>query len=528
MPVARVDVVQGARGRMVALPRGGLVLGRSEDEIRRVIGAAPDTAILVLDNASVSKVHARFFWRGDDLFVEDGWWNERREHVRSRNGVHREGREILQALVLDGDELVLGDVVLRVAVEGAAYGMPRSELGEVQSTLQPSPERPASVEKRAADMLPIVETLFGAHDFTTLGQRIVAAAKEHLKPSRAAVIELEEQAQRFRILALAGAPDPSFISRTVVDESVARGVALYRSGSMPGRAPVASLIQSGATSALGATIRPRSGPVRLLYADTLLSAPHLTWTHALEAQLLAAHAAAAFDALETQRQIAEQRLRFEQLRRFFAPNVVEHLLKNPEAIGAAPQVVEASVLFADLSGYTRLSERLSNRLDTLVALLNRWLEAASRAVFAHAGTLDKFIGDAVMAVFGAPFPVANGPAQAVRAALEMREAIARISQETGEELAITVGVNTGPMLAGSVGSKKRLEFTVLGDTVNVAARLQGVAERGQILIGQATMAALGDEVEVALVGDIPVKNRRQPVKAYRVLGLRHGVSSTAG
>jgi len=140
-------------------------------------------------------------------------------------------------------------------------------------------------------------------------------------------------------------------------------------------------------------------------------------------------------------------------------------------------------------------------------------------VLGHGGTLDKFIGDAVMAVFGAPFPAPEGELSAVRCAIEMQTAIAAVARETGEPLEITVGINSGELLAGSVGSKRRLEYTVLGDTVNVAARLQGKAQPGQILIGPTTAAAVWDHIEIADAGVLELKNHA-PVAAFRVLGKR--------
>jgi len=246
--------------------------------------------------------------------------------------------------------------------------------------------------------------------------------------------------------------------------------------------------------------------------------PHLTWQHALEVQTIAAHAGAAFDALETQRQVAEQRLKFEKLRKYFASNVVDHLLKHPDEFLAKPQVVEATVLFADLSGYTALAESMADRLPELVVILGHWLDRASRVVFAHGGTLDKYIGDAVMAVFGAPFPLPDAAHRAVSSALGMRQVIGELSQEIGIDLSITVGINSGKMVAGSVGSPKRLEFTVLGDAVNVAARLQSTAQRGEILIGEDTVQQLGTAIPVEAVGPLTVKNRRTPIPTYRVLG----------
>jgi adenylate cyclase len=155
----------------------------------------------------------------------------------------------------------------------------------------------------------------------------------------------------------------------------------------------------------------------------------------------------------------------------------------------------------------------------MLEVLNRWLDAGARAVLGRGGTLDKFIGDGVMAVFGAPLPIEGGELAAVRCALDMRESLERTGRELGESLAITVGINSGDVLAGSVGSRRRLEYTVLGDTVNVASRLQGLAGPGEILVGPRTAAALEAQVLLEDAGELSLKNHAA-VKAHRVLGLK--------
>jgi adenylate cyclase len=210
-------------------------------------------------------------------------------------------------------------------------------------------------------------------------------------------------------------------------------------------------------------------------------------------------------------------VRFDQLRRFFSPAVAEHLLRSPE-LELRPQVAMCTVMFADLSGYTALAERLLREPDRLLTMLNRWLDAGAHAVLNHGGTLDKFIGDAVMAVFGVPIETPDAELRAVGCALEMRASIEALAAELGEQLEITVGINTGPVVAGTVGTKRRLEYTVLGDTVNVAARLQGRAERGEIIVGPLTAAKIAQAVALQDVGLLEVKNHA-PVQAYRVLGM---------
>ncbi len=481
-------------------------------QLPMTVGRAPDSD-LVLASPSVSKHHGELFWRGDDLFFQD---------VGSFNGTRRDGERLTEPTLLrDGDELVLGgNVMLRVKIHNASFGE-RPEKSLMEIGLVPA-ELPHA-EPLSFDLLPIVTKLYNASSHEELALQLTRAGGEVLGASRLALLELGAEGDRFRTVGLFNnmeldrrpLRDASFVSKTVLEETVARGLALFESAT---RKLSASIIASGAHSAAAATLRARDGRVRVLYADAVMGAPPLTARHAQALGLLAAHASGAFDALQARLDDARARVRFDQLRRYFSPAVVEHILAGSRDVVAKPQNVDATVLFADLVGYTKLSERLRAEPDRLMSLLNRWLDAGAEVVMEHGGTLDKFIGDCVMAVFGAPFRQDEPELTAVKCALAMRERIAAIAEETGEALSITVGINSGWLLAGNVGSKRRLEYTVLGDTVNVASRLQGQARAGEIMVGEGMLSVLEGHVELEDAGVRTLKNHG-PVRAFRVLGL---------
>ena len=501
---ASLEVIEGARVRELRLSDEGLTIGR-----------APDNDV-VLSAASISSHHAELHWRGDDLVVND---------LGSSYGTRRDGRRLeVPTILRDGDEIVLGGaVVLRLTLEGARFGAPATQLMSGDSGLIEA-DLTQGVEPLALDLLPVVESLHQASSLEELGARVVGAVGERFGPSRVALIELEPTTDRFRVLGLHNASrldrrplrDASFVSRTVVEAAVLRGVAFYREGG--GGAVVASLIRSGAHCAVAASIRPANGRVCVLYMDATMSEPPFSDGHAVALELFAAHATAAFDGLSRRQTQAENQLRFEQLRRYFSPAVVEHLLVGDAQLVDRPRMVDATVLFADLVDYTSMSEQLKGDPNALLDLLNLWLDAGARAALAHTGTLDKFIGDCVMVIFGAPFPLENEELLAVRCCLQMMVEIDRISEQIGKSLEITVGINSGAMLAGSVGSRRRLEYTVLGDTVNVAARLQGAARPGEILVGHETYERLAGKVRFEDAGSFTPKNLA-PIQTYRVKGL---------
>lgn len=497
---ATVEILEAGTSRVVAVPPEGLSFGR-----------APDQSV-ILSSPSVSAHHAEIRWQGDDLILRD---------VGSSYGTRRDGELVrAPARLQDGDEVVLGGAALvRVSLFGAGFGAPVSALADLDPGVVTT-EIPAGAQPFSIDLLPAAESLYQATTEAELDQRVAAAAIAYLRASRVALLELELTGQRFRALAVQGAVshDAGFVSRTVVSEAARRGVA-FASEAAQRMKQVLSMVRSGAHSAIAAGIRPHDGRVRVLYLDTLLDLPPLGWGHALTLQLFAAHAAGAYDALRARLQHLEDQRRFEQLRRYFSPAVAEHLLKGQLDLVERPRRLDATVLFADLVGYTALSERLRADPERLLDLLNRWLDTGARAVLGHGGTLDKFIGDAVMGVFGAPLPVPGGELCAVRCALQMRAEIEAVAEALGERLQITVGINSGELVAGSVGSRRRLEYTVLGDTVNVASRLQGAAAPSEILVGEQTAKRIEGGATLEDAGEIRLKNHAA-VRAYRVLGVR--------
>ncbi|MFH1807909.1 MAG: adenylate/guanylate cyclase domain-containing protein [Pseudomonadota bacterium] len=210
------------------------------------------------------------------------------------------------------------------------------------------------------------------------------------------------------------------------------------------------------------------------------------------------------------------------LERFHTPEVVEKIMLNrgsDSSGGLEPflEPLEATVLFCDLSSFTAFAER--HPPSRVADLLNAYLARMTEVVFQHRGTVDKYIGDAVMALFGAPFPGDNDAERAVACALAMRSAFNAVIAERppAERLRLRIGLNTGPVVAGLIGSRMRLEYTALGDAVNVAARLEEAAEPGQILIGPRTMELVQGQFLIQPRGAIPLKGKAEPVEAFEVV-----------
>lgn len=208
--------------------------------------------------------------------------------------------------------------------------------------------------------------------------------------------------------------------------------------------------------------------------------------------------------------------------RYLSPALVEEIIVHPERLKLGGEAKDVTVLFADLAGFTGLSEEMPP--ETLIQMLNDYFSTMTRVILARQGTVDKFIGDAVMAVWGAPVPMADHAVLACQAALEMQEAMRRLQESWRErglpQLAVRIGLHSGRVLAGNVGSTERFDYTVMGDTVNLASRLEGVNKRygTEILISEATFRQAADHLLVRELDRVQVKGRHQPVAIYDLLG----------
>jgi adenylate cyclase len=207
--------------------------------------------------------------------------------------------------------------------------------------------------------------------------------------------------------------------------------------------------------------------------------------------------------------------------RSVGPKIMEAILASGRDFlkGERSQV---TVLFSDMRGFTAVAER--TEAESLVTILNQHFEAMTSIIMKHEGTLDKFVGDEVMALFGAPLPLEDHALRALRTALEMqrahKELMARWEAAGQEAVPIGIGINSGDMIVGQIGSSKFTDYTVIGDNVNLGSRLCGAAKGHQILISEATYQLVKHAVEVNKLVPIQVKGRVQPVQTYEVMGLK--------
>jgi len=211
----------------------------------------------------------------------------------------------------------------------------------------------------------------------------------------------------------------------------------------------------------------------------------------------------------------EERMR-NRLGRFIPPQVIDLILKGGQEL-MEPKDLTATVLFADIVGFTNLSEKMPPRETTL--FLNRFFSRMTDIVFKHDGTLDKYMGDGLMAVFGAPVEKRDDPERAVRAAKEMLAELNAMPENLagGKRIRIRIGINTGQVVAGNIGSPRRMDYTVIGDAVNTASRLESLAAPNQILIGEETYRSVRGKLKVREVGPCRIKGKSDEIMVYEVV-----------
>lgn len=281
-----------------------------------------------------------------------------------------------------------------------------------------------------------------------------------------------------------------------------------------------SIKVSGMQSAMCAPlISPNSGTILgVLYVDNLSKSMAFSQEELNVFAVVATQAAAAIENVMAHKRIADQEVQRQALARFLAPEVVEMIASNPEGIRLGGVNQKVTVLFCDIRGFTSMSETMAP--EKVVEILNEYFSRVTDVIFDHGGTLDKYIGDAAMAIFGAPFSKGNDAVNAVNAAVAIQSMIAELNRDAADrghpELRIGVGINTGVVTAGNIGSSKRLDYTVIGDAVNLASRMCGQAAAGQILVTESTFHEVSAQFALLPLPPVMVKGKSQPVNIFSV------------
>jgi adenylate cyclase len=460
----------------------------------------------------------------------------------SSNGTFVNGVQIEHSLVVPGDEVTFGKVVFRLekvapvkpaspAPAGKGGGativrqIPRTSEGlAAQAKIgdsMPGTDPADRDRRRLAILLEVSKGLTRSADINALLEKIVEYAFQVLEADRCAILltddfmVLHPKLARDRRGEKASSDIPQSIARMAVDDKVA--VLSDDAGEdqrFTGQSVVLQKVRSAMCVPL---IGSENRVLGVLYVDNF-SMKRFGET---DLDFLIAFAGIAAVAIENG-QLAE-RIKFEALarsnfERFFTPHLAARIANSPDAVKLGGDKRHVAVLFSDIRGFTALSETMN--ADSMAKLLTEYFTEMVECVFRHGGTLDKFIGDAVMAQWGAPIGERDDCDRAMQAALDMMEELERLNARWQAEgrptLQIGIGLNVGDVFAGNIGSDRRLEYTVIGDPVNVSSRLCGAAGPGEILLSDTFKQELGSPPPMEPLPPMELKGKSQPLPVFRV------------
>jgi adenylate cyclase len=232
--------------------------------------------------------------------------------------------------------------------------------------------------------------------------------------------------------------------------------------------------------------------------------------------VIAAQAGLVIDRVMAKSEIKRQGVHLNALQRFLSPAISRKVVAEAADIRLGGESLRITVLFADVRGFTTMAEKMKPR--EAVEVLNEFFTRMTRVIFEHDGTLDKYLGDGVMALFGAPLALQNDAEAAVRAAANMQRCLAELNATSGKApLNIGIGIHTGEAIVGYLGTEQQMDYTAIGDTVNVASRLTSQAGPGQIVISSATYAHIQRGIPCCPLSAMKLKGRDEPIDVHEVL-----------
>lgn len=498
----------------------------------QVVGRAPNSDIPIID-PTVSRRHAEVECVDGGVRVRD---------LGSSNGTFIDGAPIQEGFLPTGSAVTFGKVDFtlepvaapRPAPAPSAEPTPPSTATIVRQLPVRGHTPPTSLEgvpplppdrnrEKLATLLEVSKGLGRAVDTDAILDQIVRYAYQILDVDRVAILLLDDGGMLVPKISRdkRGGDAPRAVPQSIARAAVADKVAILSDNAgedarFGGKSVVLQQVRSAICSPL---MGSEDRALGVIYVDNV-STTHRFGEEDLDFVVaFAGIAAVAIENSQFAERIRRETLVRSNFERYFAPQLAKRIASSAEATRLGGDKRKIAVLFSDIRGFTPLSEAMNP--DDMARLLSEYFTEMVDCVFRHEGTLDKFIGDAVMAQWGAPIGDPRDPDRAVRAAMEMIRELdslnARWRAEGRPELQIGIGLNYGDAFAGNIGSAKRLEFTVIGDTVNTANRLCRAAGPREILISESLRVALSDGPAVEERPPMELKGKHQPVRVYRVV-----------
>ncbi len=513
--------------------------GRNEVELQphNSVGRHPNNTIQILDRIA-SKEHCRIQLENGGYVLHD---------LGSLNGTYVNSARVSQHNLQTGDEILIGSTKLlfldRISSDemlGRVTMTPGMLQSHIRTKLAPQVDQSFVPEKAIQDIEHLrrdyeklrigyeLQRSIGIElDLDKLLGKILDRAFEMLAADRGVVLLFDDndQLQPRAVKTRKARGDENIVlSSSIINEVVREKAAVLSSdAAIDSRFKGShSVIMQGIRSTMAVPIIVGGQLFGIMILDSQIA------TNAFgekDLQLftgIANQAALSIQNVKLAKKIeaeAQMRAKFE---RMMSPILAEQVLSGKLEVTKGGELREATVLFADIRGFTPLSEGLG--AQDVVAMLNEYFEMMIEIVFHNEGTLDKFIGDEIMVLYGAPTSRADDPVRAVRTALEMQAALIEFNRTRQAEgmvpILIGVGINTGEVVAGYMGSTRTMEYTAIGDTVNTGSRLCSIAKAGEIIVSESTWARVESQFEAVPLAPTKVKGKAAPLRIFNVTSVR--------
>ena len=521
--------------------------GKQESEVKphTTVGRHPENTVQILDRI-VSKEHCHI-----DLL--EGKWTLK--DLGSLNGTFVNGERVSLRVLSSGDEVSLGSTRMVFHADGPADAPQVARLpsggrvtiapGMVESHIRTKisplldqtflPERlvpNADAVRRDYEKLrvsyEVIRAIGVELDVDRLLAKILDCAFQLLPADRGVVLlydldgsaptELRPRCVRTK----SGAPNEEVVLSTTIINEVLRDKAavLSSDASVDSRFQGAhSIIMQGIRSSMAVPLLHGSELFGIMLLDSQIATNAFTEKDLHLFQNIANQAAIGLQNGLYARKLEREAITRQRFQRLLSPAIAKQVMEGKVEVAKGGELRDTSILFTDIRGFTAMSE--SRAPQAIVEMLNEYFELMVEVIFKYEGTLDKFVGDEIMALFGAPVGHPDDPVRAVRTALEMLQILDefnRTRQSEGEEpLRVGVGINSGQVVAGYLGSSKALEYTVIGDVVNIGSRLCSLAKAGEVIISESTYHRIKGQFEVQELPPTQVKGKSKPLKIYNVV-----------
>ncbi|MCS6874484.1 MAG: FHA domain-containing protein [Pyrinomonadaceae bacterium] len=544
--VLRITDASGTRSEVTLPETGVLRIGRAEDND------------IIIKDRRVSRHHAHITASKDGYKIIDGYFVNG-ELIRSANHVFVNGIQVYEKDLQDGDIITIGSCRIEFSVEKSIslkseerdispIDFEEQPMGETQffisakeiierqsgapEELSKSEEikslrRKAEILSMFYEMSKLLSASFDLREIfakatelifkATPAERVVALLVEE---DKAEEINLSPIAIKLRNEQTSNLAEKLKVSKTITRKVLQEKVAILsqdiRSDAQFSTAE--SIYLQGVRSTICAPLITEKSVHGVIYADRMTPYEVFTKDDLELVTTVAVQTAIVVETVRAHKRLAQEEIARSNYSRFMPEYVVNQILSNPDSFRLGGVNQKITVLFADIRGFTSISE--NENPERIVELLNRYFSVMSEIIFSHGGTLDKYIGDGLMAIFGAPNVSLEDATNAVKCAIAMQKRLTELNEELKkdgfQQIGIGIGLHTGVATVGYIGSERRSEYTAIGDTVNLASRLEELAQINEILISEATAKDCLESFRLVKRHPLKVKNRLQPVNLFEV------------